>query len=54
MDGGADTSGLAGVMTYGTGAGNTITHAYGGTVDKPRVHKNTQQQRKHKSKKKKK
>lgn len=50
MDGAA-TSGLAGVMAYGTGAGNTITHAYGGTVDKPRVHKNTQPLRKQKKKK---
>lgn len=27
---------LAGTQTYGNGSGNTTTHAYGGTVDKPK------------------
>lgn len=27
---------MAGAQTYGDGSGNTTTHAYGGTVDKPK------------------
>lgn len=27
---------MAGAQMYGNGSGNTTTHAYGGTVDKPK------------------
>lgn len=46
---GTDTSGLAGVMTYGSGINNTITNYYGGTVNRP---KQMKKKVKNKSKKK--
>lgn len=29
----------AGVQMYGSGSGNTVTHSYGGTIDRPKENK---------------
>ena len=40
----------AGVHMYGSGSGNTVTHSYGGTIDKPKEKKKVACKKKPKSK----